>query len=542
MGNVIRVADNGLHHRWPIEILYKAALSETERHFRKKSERKMATGDAAANVVLRRKQSIVSSLCKHLSLDPKIFLDSIVENDIKSLCTNILKTSGSAPKNSDEVSKWISFAESYPVDSKACFGALHVINEELAEKSVLVGDGLKPSEADVIVFSLLHPFVIGLPNTERQKLPHLVRWMEYIQSKENFGELFPKILLENDVIELPVEDGSNRKEEFAFTSVDVILYWLNTDSARMFKCKVAEAFFIAIKKPKIVVKVEADPNAKKTVQSTKNADNTEANPNSKKSNVAVPFIFLNSLGFRWRYPFFNNSPVDKNLGLYKDPRFLEALCRSSSKFFSTVIFLHNDIALLFFWNFKKKVTGNNAAAEEKKKLPEKEAVEKDKEVSISLLNIQVGLIRKAWKHPSADSLLVEEIDVGDAKLRQVVSGLAKYCSPEELTNRRVVLITNVKPGKLRDVMSEGLVLCASNEDHTGVEPLLPPEGAKIGERVSFSGNEGKPEDVLNPKKKQLEKITPHLFTDDKGVATFKGIPFMTSGGPCTCSIPKASIK
>lgn len=391
----------------------------------------MATGDAAANVVLRRKQSIVSSLCKHLSLDPKIFLDSIVENDIKSLCTNILKTSGSAPKNSDEVSKWISFAESYPVDSKECFGALHVINEELAEKSVLVGDGLKPSEADVIVFSLLHPFVIGLPNTERQKLPHLVRWMEYIQSKENFGELFPKILLENDVIELP--------------------------------------------KPKIVVKVEADPNAKKTVQSTKNADNTEANPNSKKSDV-------------------------------------------------------------------KKVTGNNAAAEEKKKLPEKEAVEKDKEVSISLLNIQVGLIRKAWKHPSADSLLVEEIDVGDAKLRQVVSGLAKYCSPEELTNRRVVLITNVKPGKLRDVMSEGLVLCASNEDHTGVEPLLPPEGAKIGERVSFSGNEGKPEDVLNPKKKQLEKITPHLFTDDKGVATFKGIPFMTSGGPCTCSIPKASIK
>ncbi|XP_010658173.2 uncharacterized protein LOC100251895 isoform X2 [Vitis vinifera] len=431
MGNVIRVADNGLHHRWPIETLYKAALSETERHFRKKSERKMATGDAAANVVLRRKQSIVSSLCKHLSLDPKIFLDSIVENDIKSLCANILKSSGRAPKNSDEVSKWISFAESYPVDSKACFGALHVINEELAEKSVLMGDGLKPSEADVIVFSLLHPFVIGLPNTERQKLPHLVRWMEYIQSKENFGELFPKILLENDVIELP--------------------------------------------KPKIVVKLEADPNAKKTVQSTKNADNTEANPNSKKSDV-------------------------------------------------------------------KKVTGNNAAAEQKKKLPEKEAVEKDKEVSISLLNIQVGLIRKAWKHPSADSLLVEEIDVGDAKLRQVVSGLAKYCSPEELTNRRVVLITNVKPGKLRDVMSEGLVLCASNEDHTGVEPLLPPEGAKIGERVSFSGNEGKPEDVLNPKKKQLEKITPHLFTDDKGVATFKGIPFMTSGGPCTCSIPKASIK
>ena len=84
-----------------------------------------------------------------------------------------------------------------------------------------------------------------------------------------------------------------------------------------------------------------------------------------------------------------------------------------------------------------------------------------------------------------------------------------------MKNRLVALITNVKPGKLRDVMSEGLVrvlfyqrsdycetlslslshlfffslqvLCASNEDHSVVEPLLPPAGAKPGERVSFSG-------------------------------------------------------
>ncbi|KAH0979332.1 hypothetical protein GBA52_006509 [Prunus armeniaca] len=143
------------------------------------------------------------------------------------------------------------------------------------------------------------------------------------------------------------------------------------------------------------------------------------------------------------------------------------------------------------------------ATQEKKKSPETEAVEKDKELSVSLLNIQVGLIRKAWKHPSADSLLVEEIDVGDAKLRQVVSGLAKYCSPEELTNRKVVLITNVKPGKLRDVASEGLVLCASNEDHNPCRAFAPSRRSQTWGTV-----DGKPEDVLNPKKKQLEKITP----------------------------------
>ncbi|KAL3834750.1 hypothetical protein ACJIZ3_009486 [Penstemon smallii] len=190
----------------------------------------------------------------------------------------------------------------------------------------------------------------------------------------------------------------------------------------------------------------------------------------------------------------------------------------------------------------KKVEGASQATADKKKPTEKEADKKDEELSVSLLKIQIGHIRKAWKHPSADSLLVEEIDVGEAKCRQVVSGLAKYCTPEELTNRLVVLITNVKPGKLRDVASEGLVLCASNQDHTVVEPLIAPEGAKPGELVAFSGHDGKPEDVLNPKKKQLDKITPHLFTDDKGIATFKGIPFMTSSGPCTSSIVNGSIK
>nr|GEW89898.1 aminoacyl tRNA synthase complex-interacting multifunctional protein 1 isoform X2 [Tanacetum cinerariifolium] len=191
---------------------------------------------------------------------------------------------------------------------------------------------------------------------------------------------------------------------------------------------------------------------------------------------------------------------------------------------------------------KKQATGNAEAATEKKKLPEKVPDNKDAELSVTLLNIQIGLIRKASKHPSADSLLVEEIDVGEGKVRQVVSGLAKYCSPDDLTNRLVALITNVKPGKLRDVVSEGLVLCASNADHTAVEPLIVPEGAKIGECVTFAGYEGKPEDVLNPKKKQLDKITPNLFTDDKGVATFKGVPFMTSAGPCTSSIPNGSVK
>ncbi|XP_061987803.1 uncharacterized protein LOC133706315 isoform X1 [Populus nigra] len=385
---------------------------------------------------LQRKQIISSALSKHLSLSPEAPLGDLGEYDIKSLYLNILMSSGkrSPSKESEEVMKWISFAEIFPIDSSTCFDALSGLNKDLALNSVLLGNGLTPSEADIIVFSAIHSSVIGLSHLERGKLVHVMRWMDYIQNKVDFGKLFEKVLLEKGAFELQLQ------------------------------------------KIKGDAKSEIDTNAKKTVENTKNKEKSEADPSTKKSDVG------------------------------------------------------------------NKSTGKKESAQEKKKPSETEAGEKDKELSVSLLNIQVGLIRKAWKHPSADSLLVEEIDIGDAKLRQVVSGLAKFYSPDDLTNRRVVLITNVKPGKLRDVMSEGLVLCASNEDHTVVEPLLPPEGAKVGERVSFLGIDGKPEDVLNPKKKQLEKITPNLFSDDKGVATFKGIPFMTSGGPCTSSIPKASIK
>lgn len=56
--------------------------------------------------------------------------------------------------------KWIKFAESVPADSKACFDIFIKLNEELAQKSVLLGNGFRISEADVIVFSALHSFVV----------------------------------------------------------------------------------------------------------------------------------------------------------------------------------------------------------------------------------------------------------------------------------------------------------------------------------------------------------------------------------------------
>lgn len=70
---------------------------------------------------------------------------------------------------------------------------------------------------------------------------------------------------------------------------------------------------------------------------------------------------------------------------------------------------------------------------------------------------------------------------------QIVSGLVKFVPEDKMLNRTVVVVTNLKPAKMRDVMSYGMVLCASNDAHDSVDPVLVPEGVLPGEKISFEG-------------------------------------------------------
>ncbi|KAG6546532.1 hypothetical protein Mapa_012081 [Marchantia paleacea] len=159
------------------------------------------------------------------------------------------------------------------------------------------------------------------------------------------------------------------------------------------------------------------------------------------------------------------------------------------------------------------------------------------------LDIRVGLITKVQKHPDADSLYVEEIDVGEAAPRTVVSGLVKFIPIQQMQNRRVCVLCNLKPASMRGIKSQAMVLAASNADHTEVELVTPPEGAQIGERIMFPGHEGEPDEVLNPKKKVWETVQPDLATTEELVAVYKDVPFTTSAGVCkVASITKGSIK
>eukprot|EP00262_Sarcandra_glabra_P020927 TRINITY_DN8529_c0_g2_i4.p1 TRINITY_DN8529_c0_g2~~TRINITY_DN8529_c0_g2_i4.p1 ORF type:complete len:812 (+),score=143.20 TRINITY_DN8529_c0_g2_i4:37-2436(+) len=193
---------------------------------------------------------------------------------------------------------------------------------------------------------------------------------------------------------------------------------------------------------------------------------------------------------------------------------------------------------------KTKVSDGNLKKQQKNKLSGEAKPKADEnEVSVSRLNIRVGLITKVQKHPDADSLYVEEIDVGEESPRTVVSGLVKYVTLKEMQNRKVCVLCNLKPATMRGIKSHAMVLAASNEDHTVVELVDPPESAPVGERVTFPGFDGEPDDVLNPKKKIWEIVQTNLHSNAERVACYKDVPFTTSAGVCkVASISGGAIR
>lgn len=158
------------------------------------------------------------------------------------------------------------------------------------------------------------------------------------------------------------------------------------------------------------------------------------------------------------------------------------------------------------------------------------------EYDASALDIRVGKIIEVWEHEGSDKLWCEKIDLGEGEPRQILSGLRAFYKKEEMQDRMVLALCNLKKRSLAGVPSHGMVLCASNADHTAVEFVVPPEGAKIGERVIFEGLSGEPQPENKvAKKKILEKVAPDLKTDDNGVVVWKTHKSSTSSGPCVAS-------
>ncbi|KAL9093087.1 MAG: hypothetical protein Q9159_000446 [Coniocarpon cinnabarinum] len=180
------------------------------------------------------------------------------------------------------------------------------------------------------------------------------------------------------------------------------------------------------------------------------------------------------------------------------------------------------------------------AKKEKQPKPQKQAAP-EKPLSPALIDLRVGHILKAERHPNADSLYVSTIAVGDATgtentseydgkvVRTVCSGLNGLVPLEEMQGRKVVAVCNLKPVTMRGIKSCAMVLAASprlkegEEDHHKgpVELVDPPATSGAGERVLFEGWEGEPEAQLNPKKKVWDYCQMGFTTTDDGSVAFE---------------------
>lgn len=78
------------------------------------------------------------------------------------------------------------------------------------------------------------------------------------------------------------------------------------------------------------------------------------------------------------------------------------------------------------------------------------------------LALRVGVVTAAQDHPNADKLLILTVDLGEGSPRQVVAGIKGSYQASELVGKRVVVVANLKPAKLRGVESQGMVLAASD--------------------------------------------------------------------------------
>jgi len=199
-----------------------------------------------------------------------------------------------------------------------------------------------------------------------------------------------------------------------------------------------------------------------------------------------------------------------------------------------------------------KVDNSGAKAERKEKAAKKKATGGKVKaapvaapVDVTRLNFRVARVNTATNHPESEKLYLEDVDCGETETRQVISGLAGKVPLEEMQNRMVVVLMNLKPVKLRGLISYAMVMCAEQDGK--IEIVDPPPGAVPGDVVTFEGYSAPdklPDPELKPKKKVWEQIAPDLKTNAEGVACYKGVPFMVGDkGACKAkSFTNAVVK
>ncbi|MHA1754868.1 MAG: methionine--tRNA ligase subunit beta [Candidatus Odinarchaeia archaeon] len=97
------------------------------------------------------------------------------------------------------------------------------------------------------------------------------------------------------------------------------------------------------------------------------------------------------------------------------------------------------------------------------------------------IKLKVGKILKAEKIKGSNKLLKLSVDLGEGENRTLVAGLAEYYSPEDLLNKKIIVVANMKPAKLFGVESRGMLLAAVDGDKISLVTV--DKDVKVGSEV-----------------------------------------------------------
>lgn len=99
------------------------------------------------------------------------------------------------------------------------------------------------------------------------------------------------------------------------------------------------------------------------------------------------------------------------------------------------------------------------------------------------IKLRVGKVIEASDHPNADKLLVLKVDLGDEQ-RQICAGIKGHYTPEELVGKNLILVANLAPRMMRGLESQGMLLAASNSDHSKIIVVTTDTDIEPGSSVS----------------------------------------------------------
>lgn len=175
-------------------------------------------------------------------------------------------------------------------------------------------------------------------------------------------------------------------------------------------------------------------------------------------------------------PFITTAPkqILNSLGIKEVPTLFEGNVECGKLKEGTKVTKCNQLFPRF--DIEKELTEVDKLLEQNKMKKEEENNNKKEQITIddfAKTELKVGKVISCEKVEGADKLLKETVDLGNGDIRTIVSGIAKSYTPEEMVGKKVVIVSNLKPAKLRGIESQGMVLCAVDEKGNPI--LVSPE-------------------------------------------------------------------